>query len=269
MSKKITLFFPKRTIAISLTGAYCSLNCAHCGGYYLRSMKPPGKAEDIIKNYDSALISGGCKPDGSVPLLENLSFIDRIKRKNLQLNFHTGLIDENCIRKIKPYVDTISFDFVVDDETIEEVYGFPATGKDYLRTYRLLRENFKVVPHINIGLLGGELKGERKALQMLREAGAEKIVFLVFIPTRGTIYEKRNPPPLDKTKEIFEFARTLFPEIPLHLGCMHPRGEYKKVLERIAIDAGFDGIVNPTKNIQDEIRKRGLLIEEGLECCVL
>ena len=42
---EITWSLPLDTAVLSLTGADCALDCAHCGGIYLRSMRPIWNAE--------------------------------------------------------------------------------------------------------------------------------------------------------------------------------------------------------------------------------
>ena len=121
---------PVDTAVISLTGAQCALDCAHCGGHYLRGMQPIWQAK--VDGATSCLISGGYDASGRVPVTAHL---DRIKaiRQGRVMNWHVGLIGEDEIRTIAPYVDVISFDFVGDDETIREVYGLDLTVEDYVQ----------------------------------------------------------------------------------------------------------------------------------------
>ncbi|MBC2723618.1 MAG: radical SAM protein, partial [Desulfosporosinus sp.] len=56
--------FPTKTESVSLTGTACSLNCAHCGGHYLKGMTDIEGLELTSQlthelSFSSALISGG------------------------------------------------------------------------------------------------------------------------------------------------------------------------------------------------------------------
>jgi len=260
--------YPLRTAVVSLTGPYCALNCAHCGGHYLRSMIPIWEAEGRLDQATSLLISGGCDPNGRVPVTEHLEAIKAL-RNNRRLNWHVGLISEEEARAIAPYVDVVSFDFVGDDQTIREVYGLNRSVDDYVETYRQLRRHCRVIPHITVGLRGGQLGHERKALHILRELGIEGLVVIVFIPTPGTRYALREPPPVEKVLEILVEARLLFPQVPISLGCMRPHGEYRHLLDPLAVRAGVNRIVSPTREAVEVARRLGLVVERTEECCAL
>jgi len=79
----IKIYIPdKRFPAISITGSECSLHCEHCNKKYIDGMKPIVNNSELKsyllelykKDGIGVLLSGGCLPDGSVPLL-NLSLI--------------------------------------------------------------------------------------------------------------------------------------------------------------------------------------------------
>jgi len=92
----LKIYIPnKRFPAISITGSECSLHCEHCNKKYLDGMKPILNNNELktflmkLHNNDGigVLISGGCQPDGSVPLLNYLDSIKEIKEKtNLIIN---------------------------------------------------------------------------------------------------------------------------------------------------------------------------------------
>ena len=84
---------------ISVTGGDCQLNCEHCRGRLLESMIPattPQELYDVCmdirgKGGDGCLISGGSLKDGSVPLIEFMPVIRRIKQElQLKIVMHTG-----------------------------------------------------------------------------------------------------------------------------------------------------------------------------------
>ena len=79
---RIEFATPKRTKAISVTGAVCALNCAHCGGHYLEAMQPLSEIRDEkAVDADSCLISGGCTLRGKVPVAEHAEKLGIIKGK--------------------------------------------------------------------------------------------------------------------------------------------------------------------------------------------
>jgi len=265
----IGLDYPVDTAVISLTGTACALDCAHCGGHYLEHMIPIEQAPEQIVDAPSLLISGGCDAQGRVPVWEkHLRLLDSLRPRR-RLNWHVGLIGQRELEVIVPYVDVVSFDFVGDDETIGEVYGLERSVADYEVTYKLLRQHVRVVPHLTIGLGGGELGHERKALDLLAELGCDALVFLVFIPTPGTRYADRQPPAVAEVIHLLAEARLLFPRTPLYLGCMRPRGPYRKALDPLAVRAGLNRIVSPAREAVALAQKLGLAIERGTECCVL
>lgn len=263
---EITWSYPLDTAVLSLTGRGCGLDCAHCGGHYLKGMRPIWEAEP--DGAPSCLISGGCDPEGRVPVLAHL---DRVRawRQGRRLNWHVGLITEVEMAAIAPLADVVSFDFVGDDETIGEAYGLDRTVQDYVETYRLIRRYARALPHITIGLRGGALGHERPAMEMLQELGADGLVFLVLIPTPGTRYADRQPPSPEAAAELLAEARLRFPATPIYLGCMRPRGAYRDRLDPLAVQAGANVVVSPARRARRLAAELGLATHEMRECCVL
>ena len=260
---------PNRTLAVSLTGARCALQCAHCGGHYLRGMLA---IEDCTAaraaEATSCLISGGCDERGRVPVRAHLDQV-RALRQGRILNWHVGMVDEEDVRAIAPCVDVISFDFLVDDETIREVYGLDYTGADYVHTYEMLRRHATVVPHLTVGLRGGRVCGEYRALQALRDIGLPALVVLVLIPTADTRYAHAQPPAIDEVAEFVATARCALPDVPIYLGCMRPGGRYRQELDDLAVQAGVNKIVNPAPSAISRATELGLSIAWESECCVI
>lgn len=262
--------FPSSTKTISVTGSRCHLKCAHCNGHYLKSMVPISDWQaGIGADITSCLISGGCDSQGNVPLKRHIPLIKEIRDKNLKTNIHTGLIEEDEIDAISQVADVVSFDFVGDHETIQEVYGLDKTVEDYVKVYKALRKKVKVLPHICIGLRGGKISGEYKALELLKEMGADGLVFIVFSPTMNTKYAHKTPPELDDVGRILCTARQMFPNVPIHMGCMRPKGSYRLALDRLAVMCGVNKIVQPTRDAVGLAAELELQVQQGKECCVL
>jgi hypothetical protein len=269
---ELTCYVPNKTLAVSLTGTSCALNCAHCGRHYLKSMTPVERCPAALdkKDYSSCLVSGGCAPDGSIGIKDKLPFFEYLKNRGIRINSHVGLIKKDEIRALAPLVDRISFDFIVHDDTIAEVFGIDRKGTDYVKTYRDLREmGLPVIPHICAGIRGGIIEGEYEALETLAKIGADMLVFIVLIPTPGTAYADRHPPDLDKLADLFVKARKLFGDISINLGCMRPKGRYRSELDVLAVKCGFNGIVNPSPKARNLAKSRGLALVKKWECCAL
>jgi uncharacterized radical SAM superfamily protein len=263
---EITWSFPLDTAVLSLTGQQCALDCAHCGGHYLAGMHPIWEREP--DGSTSCLISGGCDPAGRVPVLAHLERV-RAWREGRTMNWHVGFVSEAEMAAITPLVDVVSFDFVGDEATIHEVYGLDRTVDDYVETYRLLRRHGRTLPHVTIGLRGGALGHELPAFERLQEIGADGLVLLVFIPTSGTRYAGRQPPHPTVVADLLAEARLRFPDVPLYLGCMRPRGRYRDELDPLAVRAGINVVVSPSLPARRLASDLGLATRETRECCVL
>jgi uncharacterized radical SAM superfamily protein len=268
-SPTIFLSYPAQTTAVSVTGGDCALDCAHCGGIYLKRMTPlaavAGQGEGLGP---SCLISGGCTAGGSVPLAAHAARLAALK-PGRRFNLHTGLIDDADIDVVAPLADTVSFDFVGADETIREVFGLDRTVADYAACYQKLRARCRVAPHVCIGLHGGEIRGEYQALALLRMIGADSLTLIVFTPTKGTRYAGCKPPAIEAALAVMAAARQLFPEVPIRLGCMRPGGRYRDTLDQAAVRLGLNAIVNPTPAAVRLAESLGLAAVGRGECCVL
>lgn len=267
----IRFTYPHKTKPVSVTGEYCELNCAHCGGHYLKHMQPLADIGGIGAGADisaSWLVSGGCLADGRVPVAQHLKKLHELKGHR-RFNMHVGLVEEEVIETLSRVADCISFDFVVDNATIKEVFNNGRSAEEYVACYQALKHKVRVMPHICIGLKGGEISGEYQALHMLRELGAESITFIIFMPTRGTRYADKQPPDLAATVELLRYARQTFPNALLQLGCMRPGGRYREEIDQWAVRLGFDGIVNPAPAAVRLAEELGLKLTRSEECCVL
>lgn len=276
----ITFYKPAKTLSISLTGNSCSLNCAHCGGHYLSQMTDINcfvRNMEKYKSHTSLLISGGCNPFGAISLKEHLINLKLIVDEGFKLNFHTGIADDESVHIIEELSTrskfgkefAVSYDFILDEETIRSVYGINRTGKDYFEGYNRLKSKLKVVPHVCIGLLGGKIKGEIEALETLAEDGCKKVVLIIFIPTKNTSFEKCLPPSLGEIEEVFRRGKALFPPNMVQLGCMRPVGKLRGEIDLLALECGINHIVMPSKDVVEMAQKLGLKIEYKEECCVL
>lgn len=266
MERVIHFAYPRQTKSISVTGTDCQKQCAHCSGHYLKHMLPIAAIES--SSATSFLISGGCKADGTVPISQHIAELKAVKQER-RYNLHVGLIEGEEIDQIAEVADCVSFDFVGDDETIREVFGLEKRVSDYIRSYWELRKKVKVMPHICIGLHGGKIRGEYRAVEILKEMGIDNLTFIIFTPTRGTPYEHCLPPKMEEVVTLLQWVRNLCPSIPIHLGCMRPGGRYRSEIDEWAVKIGIDTIVNPTPKAVELAKTMGMSILQSEECCVL
>ncbi len=267
--KSIEFNVPVRTLPVSVTGPYCRLNCAHCAGAYLKSMVPLEKALNGEKGRESSyLVSGGCSDEGKVPLLKYWNNLKKLALRG-PLNLHAGLVTEEEARRLSELAAVVSFDFVGDDETIAAVYNLPVTGEDYLASFRSLQKYTRVVPHLCIGINGGEIRGEYRALEMLRQEKVEAISMIIFRPTEGTAFSACKAPKPEEVARFIASARLSFPRTPLYLGCMRPGGRYRETVDCLALRAGVNKIVMPAPPARRMTKDLGLQINFSEECCSL
>jgi uncharacterized radical SAM superfamily protein len=263
---------------ISVTGKGCSLSCKHCGGIVLNTMHPAPTPEILFnvcnqlqqEGASGCLISGGCLPNGSVPLARFIRVISRIKRElRLTVFVHTGVIDfKTALALKKAGVDAALIDITGSDETIREIYKLNMRVEDYASSLRALSDaGISFVPHVIVGLHYGKLKSELRALEMISETRPSALVIIAFMPIRGTEMERIEPPrPLDVTK-IITVARLMFPETPLVLGCMRPKNKSGTITETLSIQAGVNGIAFPTEGTIKFAQNEGYKTSFSSSCC--
>ncbi len=260
--------YPRRTLPVSSTGRSCTLNCAHCAGHYLQKMHTlPEALAETASQPKSYLVSGGFTKQGIIPHGEHRAELAALSRR-APLNMHTGLIGPDEATWLGSVAGAASFDFVQDARVIEDIYGLEKTPDDYLRSYRTLKKHLRTIPHLCLGLSGSSLREEYRALQILREEGAEAISIIVFRPTPGTRMAACFPPPLPQVELFLHRARRLLPETPLYLGCLRPGGRYRQALDSLAVRVGMKKIVHPSPPARKLAAKLGRRIEYSEECCI-
>ncbi|NPA47036.1 MAG: radical SAM protein [Thermococci archaeon] len=277
MVNLLKVYVPGRNFpSVSVTGRSCHLNCAHCGRHYLRGMVDARRSlkEACLKpGVNGCLISGGLDGRLKVPVDRYRDELMELKREGLKINAHVGFVDESDLEWLR-YVDVVSLDFVGDDGVIRRVYGIEKTVRDYLDIMDLLiSENIRVAPHVTVGLDFGRIWWEKPALEILSSYEPDvKIVVLDFlIPTKGTVMWRAGvrEPSLDESLDVVRYARDTFGG-ELSVGCMRPRGPWRREFDSRAVEMGIDRITNPPKSVvrraQEELGKEIKLFKE---CCVM
>ena len=268
---------PRRTLSVSVTGGECARHCNHCNGHYLQHMVPVTAARRVLGSgeYRSILLSGGSDADGRLPLVEHLAFITWVHEQGIRINAHVGLQTDEDIHALSPFFDKVSLDYVWDDGTIHDVYHLQRSGADYLHAAHGWADAFwaaggpeglasakqRVNLHLTIGLKGGIVAGEYAAIDSLIAYQPASLVFLVLIPTEGTVYGSVPVVPIDAVESVFAYARLKLPSTDLVLGCMHPRvSGYGEQLAHLAGQYQFRGVVGEKFRVEDA--------EQVEECCV-
>jgi uncharacterized radical SAM superfamily protein len=278
----LNCFYPgKQFPAISITGSKCALQCNHCNKHYLTLMtsaETPTKLWNICNTFQKegklgCLISGGYNQDAMLPFKEFLPILKQIKNEtDLILNVHTGLVNEEIALQLgESKVDIVSFDFVGDEETIQEIYRIHKKPEDYLNSLQFLLESKipYITPHICIGLRRGDLSGEIRALTLIKSLKPYLIVLLGFIPTVNTPMEDLPPPSPELIAKIIATTRILFPKTPLSLGCMRPGKKLRNQIDIYAIQAGINRIELPTSKTIHYALQQGLQIQKFNTCCAV
>lgn len=273
---KNILFFREPFTPVSLTGTRCALSCKHCNSHYLRHMLDGSGgrlyAEAVRLSNNGAkgiILSGGSATDGSVPTYEQSDVIQKLKRDTkLKLSAHTGIVNGSQAQMLSEYLDMALVDVLGDDETIRDILGIDAGVSDYEDTLRHLSSiGIPLAPHIIVGLHNGKLKGEFKALEIVRKFNPVTVVIVVFIPTKGTAMEGVPPPKIEDVVKVITTAREMF-DVPLSLSCVRPGGSYRSELDKYALLGGVDRIAVPSRNAYATSREIGLnIVELPKMCC--
>jgi len=270
------IFFREPFTPISITGTRCALKCRHCGSHYLRHMldgssgKLYPQACHLAENgAKGILLSGGSAADGSVPIYTKSDEIRKLKRDTeLKISAHTGIVDGSQARLLSEHLDMALVDVLGDDETIHDIIGIDAKVADYEDTLRHLSSSgIPLAPHIIVGLHKGGLKGEFKALEIVKKFNPKVVVIVVFIPTKGTALENAAPPKIEDVVKVITKAKEMF-DAPLSLSCVRPGGKYRSMLDMYAVLSGIDRIAVPSRSAYTTCRKLGLnIIEIPKMCC--
>jgi uncharacterized radical SAM superfamily protein len=269
---------PKDFPTVSVTGNTCTLSCKHCAGRVLETMHPANTPEKLLMlctrlRQDGAkgvLISGGCLPDGSVPLQGFMPVIAEIKRDlGLTVFVHTGIINAETANALKEAdIDAALIDVIGSDETISEVYSLNTTTQDYADSLKALdKAGIAFVPHVITGLHHGELRGELNALKTIARYRPSAIVIISFMPIHGTAMAKTKPPaPLDIARTAAT-ARAMLQQTPLVLGCMRQKGKRRAETDVLALKAGVDGVAFPSEEAITYAEKQGYHAAYSSFCC--
>ena len=260
---------PRAFLPISLTGNACALDCDHCDTRILDPMIPLNHKEGVFgmcqrmkeAGTESVLISGGSMRNGQVPFMRHIEDIKRVKDElGMKIIMHTGLVSEEMAEGLAwAGVDGVALDIIGAQETIEQVYHMNATVADFdAALERLTRHGLSIRPHIILGLHYGKFLGEYQALEMISKYPTHALVIVILTPLQDTPMKDVEPPPAEEVAEFFAKARIAMPDTNVLVGCARPGGDYKKVVDLAAVDAGLNGLAYPAEGVIDYARSKGL-----------
>ncbi len=263
---------------ISITGNNCTLNCKHCEGKILQTMQPATNPKQLLtlctklkqEGALGCLISGGCLPNGSVPLEPFLPTLSKIKHGlGLTVFVHTGIINLAVAEGLKTAgVDAALIDIIGDDQTIHHTYNLKITTRAYDDSLKALHDaKMLFVPHVIVGLNDGKLKGEFNALSMIAKYDPSAVVIIAFMPIPKTSMARTNPPQAIDIARTVATARALLPKTPLVLGCMRPKGKTRKETEMLSLKAGVNAIAYPLDSTIKYAKNHGYVIKFSSLCC--
>jgi len=264
--------------SISITGDACSIGCKHCRGKVLETMIPAKTPLELLevckelaaKGCRGCLISGGCLPDGSVPLEPFIEAISRVKHEmGFTIAVHTGIIRPQVARKLaEAGVDVALIDIIGSDETIKEIYRLDITTRDYEDSLKALEESkMAFVPHVIVGLHYGKLLGELEALNMISRHEPNGVVIIALIPIKGTPMEDSRPPKPTDIAHVLAEARLKMTRTPIALGCMRPIGAHRVATDVLAVGTGVNAIAFPTEEAVQRAKALGLDLSFSPLCC--
>ncbi len=260
---------PNAFLPISVTGNACALDCDHCDTRILDPMIPLDMKEGVFgmcenmlaKGTESVLISGGSMRNGQVPFMRHIDDIKRVKDElGMKIIMHTGLVSEEMAEGLAyAGVDGVALDIIGAQETIEQVYHMNTTVQDFDTTLeRLTRHGLSIRPHIIIGLHYGRLLGEYEALEMIKKYPTHALILVILTPLQDTPMKDVTPPPTAEVEEFYQRARIAMPTTNILVGCARPGGEYKRITDIAAVNAGLNGIAYPAEGVIAHARNKGL-----------
>lgn len=251
--------------SISITGGKCELMCEHCKGIFLRNMKWISNGNELLEAFREArkkgikfiLISGGFNRNGRLPIDHLLDYIKRAKEETgLIVEAHLGLFKD--FEKIRG-IDVLLLDVIGNQNTITNYIKGNWKVEDY---EYVLKEARKFIPlvaaHILIGVDFGRIKGEYNAIDIVVRAKVDALSILTLV--QGN-YE------LEDLIRVMKYARDRY-DGHLTLGCMRTKGRGRYLVEKIAIELGYNGIANPSMEAINYAKSLGLEVKELLGCCV-
>ncbi len=111
------------------------------------------------------------------------------------------------------------------------------------------------------------MHGELAALEMIKKYPPKTMVLVVLMPLQGTGMVVEKLPSLDEIGSFFELSRKSLPQTPIILGCARPMGPMKVEIDKMAIDAGLNGLAYPADGMVEYAQQQGVKPNFINACC--
>ena len=244
------------------------------GGVLIGKKDKASVAEARQTSVKGILISGGFDSLGRLPLDERiLPELKEVKNKygrEIKVFMHLGFTDRQTAESLcECGIDGVLVNIFSDKHAIEEIYNLKGCGPDmFYRNARLLKEfGLRVSPHLIIGLGAAGLSGEYHSVKEIAEAGADSCVFVIAKNTSG-----KDKPMLPEVKsldvvKLFEYAKSIMPDIPVVLGCARPHGQEFEKMEIELLKLGIDVIAFPSERTLDYAKDNNYSFHFEEQCC--
>ena len=266
--------------AVSLTGTECGRQCPHCAGTLLKAMRPAATPQELLAlgrklwagGEKGMLLSGGGDARGRLPWDEMLPAIAELAAgTGLTLTAHVGIISADEALALKQAgVRQALVDVAGDDVTARGALRLPGGLGDIERTLDACGQaGLELAPHVILGLNRGRFMGEERALEMVADTKAGRVIFIVFMPLRHTPWQDAPLPPLEKAAVFIARARLRLPDWVHHLGCARPRGRYRSELDALAVRAGINALAIPSDGALETAAELGVEVRHFDTCCSL
>jgi hypothetical protein len=254
--------------------------CRHCAGRLIAPMIPADSPRTLVEEgrklwkagATGLLISGGADRRGRLPFGPMIPAIrDLAQSTGLVLTAHAGRLDEKTARDLKTAgVRQALVDVVGDDRTARRVLRMADGLVGQTRTLDALEAaGLETVPHIILGLDRGRWSGEARALDLIARRATRRVVFVVFMPLKHTPMAEDRPTPVLEVAAFLARARRTLPDIPHHLGCARPRGQYRHQLDALAVAAGINVLAVPSDAALEAARQHRIVVDHRDTCCSL
>jgi uncharacterized radical SAM superfamily protein len=261
----------------SVTGTSCALQCEHCKAEILRSMRPAPTPTELYADMLSAyaegargcLVSGGSRPDGSVPIEPFLDAIGSAKKETgMKVVVHTGLIRRRTASMLaKANVDSALMDLLGDEHSIRDVCHLDASLMDYRRAVAdLVNAGIPLTPHYIVGL-GASPSAVDRVLDMLEDHRPHAFIVIALRPLEATPMALASPPTPSDVACALAKARLRLRDVPLALGCMRPVGRLREEIDVMAIGTGINAMAHPTPGAYAAAAEGGWKVKERMTCC--
>ncbi len=232
------------------------------------------KATDIQTTVNGILISGGFDSRGRLPLDERiLPEIKEVKDKygrEIKILMHLGFTDKEMAKSLYECgIDGTLVNVFSDRHSIEEIYNLKNCSPDmFYENIRLLKEaGLSVSPHLIIGLGESSLSGEYRSVKEIAGSGADTCVFVI---AKKLSKQDRFEHPKVRPSEVialFEYAKSIMPQIPITLGCARPHGLEFEKMEIELLRLGIDVIAFPSERTLDYAKDNNYRFHFEEQCC--